>query len=199
MKKRTFVYSLFLSLTLISAFSFIPVRTHAATKLEKKAAAVIKAAKVTAKDDDLTKLEKLFTYFTYQKGSKENFKFIANHQFTTDSKKKNWPNTYALSMFLKKGGSCFEFASGYGFAALKATGLPVRAAVGTTRGFGSANQRHAWTEIKIKKKWYVYDTNMQKYSEKYKDKPLALAGKLKKNVKKIYYNYKDAQYFTLKF
>ena len=181
-------------LMLMMSVTFTPSNVQAATKLEKKANKIIKAAKVKKSDEDIEKLEKLFKYVTYKKGKKENFKYIGNRTYTKDSKKKTWPNTYAYNMFMKKGGSCFEYAAGYGFLALKATGLKVRVGVGMI----GKTQRHAWTEIKINKKWYIFDTNRDKYMRNGKKK-LTYFNKLRKKVKKDYNKYKGVKYYTLKF
>ena len=203
MKKRAAFSFILAAAAVICALTVMPGNVRAASKLEKQCAKILKAAKVSSKDDDLTKLEKLFDYVTYKKVSKgeikaENFTYARDMTFTKDSAKKNWTNKYAYNMFLTKSGSCYRFAAGYGFLALKATGLPVRVYVGKTKGFGNPNQQHAWTEIKIKKKWYVFDTNMDKLSPKVK-KPHTYFNKPASKVKKVYYNFKGAKYYDLSF
>lgn len=204
MKKKLFTAVLAV-LALAFALSFAPARAQAATKFEKKIAKALKKVDLKKDDSDKAVLKKIFKYVSYaekdSKGTikKQNFKYGRATSFAKDSKKKNWTQTYAKKMLSSKAGSCYHYAALYGYMALKATGLPVRVAVGTTKGYGNPNQPHAWTEVKIGKKWYVYDTIMDKFSPKVK-KPLTYCAKKKTSkVKKQYYNYKGAKYYNLSF
>lgn len=75
-----------------------------------------------------------------------------------------WPEEYAREMLTDEAGSCYHFAALYGYLAKEATGYDVRICIGSTDGFESGSwQKHAWTEIKIDDKWYVFDPNLDKY------------------------------------
>ena len=205
MKKNKLALTVLAALALTLTLSLAPVRTQAATKFEKKIVKEVKKAGLEADDTNDEVLKKIFEYMTFAerdtKGviTKQNYKYARATTFAKDVKKKTWTQTYAQKMISTKAGSCYQYASLFGYMALKGTGLPVRVAVGTTKGYGKPNQAHAWTEVKIGKKWYIYDTIMDKFSPKVK-KPLTYYKKLKTSkVKKQYYNYKGAKYFNLSF
>ena len=78
----------------------------------------------------------------------------------------------------------------------KATGYKVRVAVGKTKGFSGSWQPHAWTEVKVKGKWYIFDTNMDKFKAKSKIKYYNML-KASKAAKKVYKN-KGVKYVNIK-
>ena len=80
------------------------------------------------------------------------------------------------------------------FFTKKATGYKVRIVIGKTNGFSGALQEHAWTEINIDSKWYICDSNMDKYAENSSGKYFL---KKKSKLKNIYNNYKSVQYCTV--
>lgn len=80
--------------------------------------------------------------------------------------------------------------------AKKATGYKVRVAVGQTKGFSGSWQPHAWTEVKVKGKWYIFDTNMDKFKAKSKMKYYNML-KTSKAAKKVYKN-KGVKYVNIK-
>lgn len=106
-----------------------------------------------------------------------------------------WGKTYALEMFQKKKGSCYHFAAAYAYLAKEATGLPVRLCIGQTNGFNASRwQQHAWVEIKISGKWYIYDPNMDKFAA---DSSLKY---YKKSRDKLYgVTYKVSKRYTVKY
>ena len=104
--------------------------------------------------------------------------------------------TYAQKMIKSKKGSCYHFAAVYGYLAKKATGYKVRVAVGQTKGFSGSWQPHAWTEVKVKGKWYIFDTNMDKFKAKSKMKYYNML-KTSKAAKKVYKN-KGVKYVNIK-
>lgn len=144
---------------------------------------------VKTKDSKKTKLKKLFKYLEKEYGYARKIGF---------KNTKDWAKEYAVEMFQKKRGSCYHFAAVYAFLAKKATNYPVRIGIGWTKGFGNANQPHAWTEIKIKNKWYICDPNMDKFAAKSKLKYF-LKSRNNQQIKKTYYNFKKTTYVTVKF
>ncbi len=75
-----------------------------------------------------------------------------------------WQEDYAAEMLSDMAGSCYHYAALYAFLAKEATDYEVRICTGTTDGFSATSwQPHAWTEIEIDGKWYVFDTNLDKY------------------------------------
>lgn len=85
----------------------------------------------------------------------------------TPKKPRKWFYSYAADMFSRKKGSCYHYAAAFGFLVKRATGLPVRICRGTGCIFSSSTwQPHAWTEVKINRKWYVFDTNAARFSNR---------------------------------
>lgn len=141
--------------------------------------------KVKPSDSEKKKLKKLFKYVENTYGYKRAMGFK-----TYDG----WEKDYALEMYSGKKGSCYHFAAAYAFLAEEATDCEVRIGIGKTNGFSGKLQDHAWTEIKINSKWYICDTNMDKYAEKSSGKYFL---KKRNGLKKVYNNFKGVQYFTL--
>ena len=153
--------------------------------LKDMAAAIVKK-QVKSADSKKTKLSKLFKYTE---------KTYGYARTTSFSNKKGWEKTYAKKMFMDKKGSCYHFAAAYGFLAKQATGYPVRICVGQTKGFSGKWQPHAWTEVKIGTKWYICDTNMDKFAAKSSGK-YYLKSKTSSAMKAVY---KAGSYVTVKF
>ena len=73
-------------------------------------------------------------------------------------------------MIKNKKGSCYHFAALYAFLA-KESGVEARICLGRTNGFNKARwQDHAWCEVKVGKKWYICDPNMDKFAANSKGK-----------------------------
>ena len=69
-----------------------------------------------------------------------------------------------------KKGSYYHFAAPYAFLA-KESGVEARICLGRTNGFNKARwQDHAWCEVKVGKKWYICDPNMDKFAANSKGK-----------------------------
>ncbi len=148
--------------------------------ITKKVDAILKK-QVKKKDTKKAKLKKLFRYVEKTYGYARAVGF---------QNKKGWEKEFALEMYADKKGSCYHFAAAYAFLAKKATGYKVRIGIGQTNGFGNDNQPHAWTEVKIGSKWYVCDTNMDKFAAK---SSLKYFLKERKKVKKAYYNFQKSR------
>lgn len=156
----------------------------AKSSLEKSAEKLVK--KVVKKEKNQKKqLKKLFQYVEKTYGYARVMGFTG---------KKGWEKAYAAEMIKNKKGSCYHFAAAYAFLAKKATGYKVRIVIGKTNGFSGALQEHAWTEINIDSKWYICDSNMDKYAENSSGKYFL---KKKSKLKNIYNNYKSVQYCTV--
>lgn len=164
-----------------------PVNVSAAGDSLAAEAEKIVNRKVNPSDGAKKKLKKLFKY------AENTYDYKRVMGFDTYD---GWEKDYALETYSDKKGSCYHFAAAYAFLAKKATGYKVRIAIGKTNGFSGALQGHAWTEIRIASKWYICDTNMDKYAEKSSGKYFL---KKRKNLKKVYDNFQDVQYFTATF
>ena len=83
---------------------------------------------------------------------------------------RGWEKTFAAEMIKNKKGSCYHFAALYAFLA-KESGVEARICLGRTNGFNKARwQDHAWCEVKVGKKWYICDPNMDKFAANSKGK-----------------------------
>ena len=164
-----------------------PMYAAAAGDNLKAQAEKIVSKKVNSSDSAKMKLKKLFKY------AENTYDYKRVMGFDTYN---GWEKDYALETYSDKKGSCYHFAAAYAFLAKKATGYKVRIGVGKTNGFSGALQGHAWTEIKIDSKWYICDTNMDKYAEKSSGKYFL---KRRKNLKKVYDDFNDVEYFTARF
>ena len=172
----------------IMAVSFTQIAKAAASddKLEEQAAQIV-SQQVRANDSAKKKLKKLFTYLQkeYDYGRKVGFEAYDG-----------WEKDYALEMFADEKGSCYHYAAAYAFLAKKATGYSVRIGVGQTNGFSGKLQKHAWTEVKISGKWYILDSNMDKYAA---DSSGKYCLKKRDSLKNTYNKYKDTKYYTAAF
>lgn len=153
--------------------------------LKKKVTQIVDKT-VDKKDTKEEKLEKLFTYTedTYKYGRP-----------TKAAGTKGWEKEFALEMYKKKKGSCYHFAAAYAFLAKKASGYTVRVAMGKTNGFSGNLQDHSWVEVKIGKKWYICDPNMDKFAEDSSGKYFL---KERSKLKKTYNKFKNVKYVTVK-
>lgn len=174
-------------LSMLLCFVPKPERVAASNgkSLTEQAGGIVKK-KTKSSDSEKVKLKKLFIYAEKTYGYKRVTGFRAYS---------GWEKDYALQMYEKKKGSCYHFAAAYAFLAKQATGYEVRIGIGKTNGFSGKLQNHAWTEIKIGSKWYICDTNMDKFAE---NSSLKYFLKKRDNLKKIYNNFKDVQYYTVK-
>ncbi len=166
---------------------FVPkpgrVAASAGTSLTAQTDRIVKK-KTKPSDSAKKKLKKLFKYAEKTYGYKRATGFRAYS---------GWEKDCALEMFKEKNGSCYHFAAAYAFLAKKATGYEVRIGIGKTNGFSGQLQSHAWTEIKINSKWYICDTNMDKFAE---NSSLKYFLKKRSKLNKVYDNFKNVQYYS---
>ena len=134
-------------------------------EIEKNVNSILKK-QVGKKDSKKVKLKKLFTYM------QKKYKFTGIYKsdyFKKWVKTKNytgWEKDFALEMYADKTGSCFHYAAAYAYLAKGATQYNVRIVTGKTNGFNQKLQDHAWVEIQINKKWYIFDPNMDQFAAK---------------------------------
>lgn len=160
------------------------------SEVETKANKIVKK-QVKSKDSKKTKIKKLFKYAvkTYNYGNKK-----------VDTNTKNWQKKAATQMYSSKSGSCYHYAAAYAYLVKAATNYPVRVAVGKTNGFfKNVWQDHAWVEVKINKKWYICDPNMDKYGASPKGKYSGKYCLKAKNSKTMKKTFKASKYVTIKF
>ena len=129
----------------------------AKSTLEKDVQKLVKKSK--AKKEK--KLKKLFQYV------EKNYGYARAIGFKNS---RGWEKTFAAEMIKNKKGSCYHFAALYAFLA-KESGVEARICLGRTNGFNKARwQDHAWCEVKVGKKWYICDPNMDKFAANSKGK-----------------------------
>lgn len=187
-KKTTKIGMAIISFSMLLCFMLASQRvvTPAATNLSDQANKIV-SKKTKSSDSEKKKLKKLFKYTEKTYG----YKRVTGFQAYS-----GWEKDYASQMYSEKNGSCYHFAAAYAFLAKKATGYEVRIGIGKTNGFTGNLQSHAWTEVKINSKWYICDTNMDKFAENSSRKYFL---KKRDKLKKVYDDFKDVKYFTVAF
>lgn len=178
------------ALCLLTGLALAPSLTTGAEQAQ--AASVTSIVKAKAKGGSTAgKLKKLATYMEGSTYSYSSLYAINKKTHLTKMSASN-VNAYAKYLLKSKKGSCYHYAALYAKLAKKATGCKVRVGVGKTTGFTGNVQYHAWTEVKVNGKWYVYDPLMDKMgSGNY-------VAKKRASVKGAYQNFKGAKYTTVK-
>lgn len=72
----------------------------------------------------------------------------------------NWVKDYAQEALLTKKANCYGYAAAFAYVA-DGLGYDARVCTGTVTSSLGGRTAHAWTEVKIGGKWYVFDTEMQ--------------------------------------
>ena len=99
----------------------------------------------------------------------------------------DWLNEYATRTMSTNKGNCYGYAAAFGYIA-KGLGYEARVCTGTVTSSLGGRTPHAWTEVKIGKKWYVFDAEMQRakgggyYKQTYESYP---AGPLIKETSQV--------------
>jgi len=95
----------------------------------------------------------------------------------TDIFDNGWTGTYALDLFTTGKGNCSSYAAGLAYLA-KGLGYESRVATGKIDSVAGLPTSHAWTEIKMDGKWYIFDAEMDQakankeyYKKSYADYP----------------------------
>ena len=133
----------------------------AKSTLEKDVQKLVKKSKAKKEKTQKKKLKKLFQYV------EKNYGYARAIGFKNS---RGWEKTFTAEMIKNKKGSCYHFAALYAFLA-KESGVEARICLGRTNGFNKARwQDHAWCEVKVGKKWYICDPNMDKFAANSKGK-----------------------------
>jgi hypothetical protein len=185
------------------------------TTAVKDAKKIIKSAKATtgtAKE----KLAKIYTYlaqdetqggvYKYENIPYFFMKFGQPYYSGVQSKIKDellpkYYKKYAVDMFNEKCGSCFHYAALFAVTAKQALGKDavVKLAVGPAKY--TSTDYHAWVEVKVGKKTYVYDPQAGNLYSKNVESATdfgKFCGKAKSKVKSNYYSYKNVKYTAVK-
>lgn len=163
----------------VSAQAAKPGKNLKDKALAKSLDEVIKKLKFTKKTTDKQKLQKLFK-----------MRYMYTRYMGIPSAK-GWDAKLVKETLSTKKASCYHAAATFAYLARRATGLPVRICIGTSNLFDTSRwQNHGWVEIKIKGKWYTFDTNANTYSKRkdvkwFMQKHASMEGKVYKT-QKIY-------------
>ena len=166
----------------VSAQAAKPGKNLKDKNLAKSLDKVIKAQKFTKKTTDKQKLQKLFNY------TKKAYKYT---RYMGIPSAKGWDAKLAKETLATKKASCYHDAATFAYLARRATGLPVRICIGTSNLYNTSRwQNHGWVAIKVKGKWYTFDTNANRFSKRkdvkwFMQKHASMEGKVYKT-QKIY-------------
>ena len=72
----------------------------------------------------------------------------------------NWTESYATNALLSGKGNCYDYAAVFAYVA-KGLGYESRVCAGKVESSLGGMTGHAWTEVKVGDKWYIFDTEMQ--------------------------------------
>ena len=72
----------------------------------------------------------------------------------------DWTSDYARQIFLTGKGNCYKYAAAFAYIA-RGLGYEAKVCSGTVASAMGGTTPHAWTEVKIGDKWYIFDTEMQ--------------------------------------
>ncbi|WP_081779885.1 transglutaminase domain-containing protein [Butyrivibrio proteoclasticus] len=119
------------------------------TELKKLVAAVLDNCTTSGMSQE-KQLESCFNYFV------NSFAY----QREMDVPIGNWTGAYAEAMLKDGSGNCYKYAAAFGYIA-RGLGYETRVCSGTVRASTGGRTGHAWVEIKMSDKWYVFDPEMQ--------------------------------------
>lgn len=72
----------------------------------------------------------------------------------------DWVKDYAVNTMSTRSGNCYGYAASFAYIA-KGLGYDARVCTGTVKSSLGGRTAHAWTEVKVGGKWYVFDAEMQ--------------------------------------
>lgn len=113
------------------------------------------------------------------------FSFIVNnvtYERRMDEPSGDWVREYASETLSTRKGNCYGYAASFAYVA-KGLGYDARVCTGTVKSSLGGRTPHAWTEVKVGNRWYVFDAEMQNakgtgyYKQTYESYP---AGPLEK-------------------
>ena len=77
----------------------------------------------------------------------------------------SWVDDMAANLMDNWGGNCFRYGALMGMLIREATDLPVSVAIGETIALAGGYTPHCWAVVCQDDIWYVYDVEMQKFTE----------------------------------
>lgn len=103
---------------------------------------------------DMTQLQQLEAAFNYVAS---NIYYVRS----TEVPEGEWAKEYASKTLSTGAGNCYGYAAAFAYVA-KGLGYNSRVCTGTVASALGGRTDHAWTEVKIGKAWYIFDTEMQR-------------------------------------
>lgn len=85
---------------------------------------------------------------------------IISYERNMEVPKGNWTAVYAKNALLTGRANCYGYAATFAYIA-KGLGYDARVCTGSIASSLGGRADHAWTEVRIGNKWYVFDTEMQ--------------------------------------
>ncbi len=119
------------------------------TELMKLAASIVDTS-TTEGMTQRKQLEKCFNYFVK----------TSSYERKLDYPLGDWTGAYAKEILSTGKGNCYNYASGFAYIA-KGLGYEARVCAGTVTSSLGGRTAHAWTEVKLGDKWYIFDPEMQ--------------------------------------
>ncbi len=103
--------------------------------------------------EDMTQAQQLENSFAY-------FVNSVSYERKIDVPIGDWTEEYATNMFLNGKGNCYGYAAAFAYIA-KGLGYDSRVCSGMVLSALGGKTPHAWTEVKMGEKWYIFDSEMQ--------------------------------------
>ena len=114
------------------------------------AASVVEASSTGS----MTQSEQLQAAFDYLASS-------VSYVRSTEVPTGDWVKEYAMQTLSTKSGNCYGYAASFAYIA-KGLGYDARVCTGTVESAYGGRTAHAWTEVRMGKNWYIFDTEMQR-------------------------------------
>lgn len=119
------------------------------TDLKKLIASVLEASTT----DSMTQRQQLENAFNYLVNS-------VSYERKMDVPIGDWTGSYATDMLLNGKGNCYGYAAAFGYIA-KGLGFETRVCSGMVQSSLGGKTPHAWNEVKLGDRWYIFDSEMQ--------------------------------------
>ena len=100
---------------------------------------------------------------TQQEQLEAAFYYLASNIYyarSTEEPTGDWVKEYAQNTLGDKLGNCYGYASAFAYVA-KGLGYDAKVCTGTVKSSLGGRTAHAWTEVNVAGKWYVFDAEMQ--------------------------------------
>lgn len=101
----------------------------------------------------MTQPQQLESAFNYLAGS-------TYYQRNNEVPEGDWTKEYAAKTLGTRGGNCYGYAAAFAYIA-SGLGYESRVCTGTVTSSLGGRTPHAWTEVKVNNRWYIFDAEMQ--------------------------------------